>query len=473
MLKKFIRQAGKDRFFKQQPRAQGRGSDAPPWRMLLRLCVIALAAMLLFAMIRIPSFTSVNLFLLPCLLALLLWRIQQLQSRLTRMTEQPDEQQLAVQSQQLEALLETSPLAMAYIVNRKLKRVNEAFLALFDCTEASSINLTTRQFYQSDEQYEQTGRTLYVLLNEGKVVTIDLQLQTGTGNPRWVRLHGKALDPAIPGLGNIWVYQDISVERATAQALRNAKELAEGTSRTKTEFLANMSHELRTPMHAILGFAEIGMKKADKNPGKVQQYFDRILLSGNRLLSLLNDLLDLAKMEVGKMEYHLEKKNLAVLLHEVNDELAALIEQKQITIMLDCQSSSLMAQFDPVRITQVMRNLLTNAIKFSPINGKIMITAGISHVESSGPLVKVNIRDQGPGIPDDELESIFGKFIQSSSTKTGAGGSGLGLAICSEIIHAHHGSIQACNLPEGGTCFSFSFPVNPDQPTTGTPDNAT
>jgi PAS domain S-box-containing protein len=370
-------------------------------------------------------------------------------------------EQVEMQSRQLSALLDASPLAMAYIVDRHLKQVNGAFLELFDCDEGSAINFTTRQFYQSDEQFERTGRLLYHLLNEGKVVTTELQLQTGHGQLLWCRLHGKALNPAVPGLGTIWVYQDFSAERAAENALRTAKELAEETSRTKTEFLANMSHELRTPMHAILGFAEMGQNRAIQ-PGqeKLQQYFNRILSSGNRLLSLLNDLLDLAKMEVGRMEYHLSDDDLAQTLHEVCDELSALAESSGVRIELHSEPTPLIATFDNVRIGQVIRNLLTNAIKFSPRDGVIRIEAsvqrGVAH-----PVVRVTVTDQGPGIPVSELESIFDKFIQSSGTKTGAGGTGLGLAICREIMHAHQGEIRAENAAAGGAVFSFTFPVRP------------
>lgn len=370
-------------------------------------------------------------------------------------------EQVEMQSRQLSALLDASPLAMAYIVDRNLKQVNAAFLELFDCDEASVLNGSTRPFYQSTEQYERTGRLLYHLLNEGKVVTTELQLQTGRGHPLWCRLHGKALNPAVPGLGTIWVYQDFSSEREAEDALRAAKELAEETSRTKTEFLANMSHELRTPMHAILGFADMGQNRATQpDQEKLRQYFSRILTSGNRLLSLLNDLLDLAKMEVGRMAYQLNEEDLTVPLREVCEELSALAENSGVHIELVADPPPMTATFDSVRIGQVIRNLLTNAIKFSPRGGIIRVEARIQH-GAAYPVVRVQVSDQGPGVPPAELESIFNKFIQSSGTKTGAGGTGLGLAICREIMHAHQGEIRAENAVGGGAVFSFTFPVRP------------
>jgi PAS domain S-box-containing protein len=373
-------------------------------------------------------------------------------------------EQVEMQSRQLAALLDACPLAMAYIVDRHLKQVNHAFLELFDCDEPHAINFTTRQFFLSDEQYDRTGRQLYHLLNEGKVITTELQLQTGKGELIWCRLHGKALNPSVPGLGTIWLYQDFSSERAAEDALRAAKELAEESSRSKTEFLANMSHELRTPMHAILGFAEMGQKRAlSSGEEKIQQYFQRIMSSGDRLLSLLNDLLDLAKMEVGRMEYKMADEDLARHLREICDELTGMAENNDLHIETDIAPQPLIAHFDSLRIGQVMRNLLSNAIKFSPPSSRILVKAGI--VQSAGyPVVRVQVADQGSGIPVNELESIFDKFIQSSSTKTGAGGTGLGLAICREIIHAHQGEIFAENIPGGGAEFSFTFPLQPRHP---------
>jgi len=370
------------------------------------------------------------------------------------------EEQVETQRRQLAALLDASPLAMAYIVDRQLKQVNHAFLDLFDCNELACIDFTTRQFFLSEDQYQRTGQRMYKLLNAGQVATTELQLQTGRGQRMWCRLYGKALNPAVPGLGTIWLYQNFSAERAAEDALRRAKEQAEESDRSKTEFLANMSHELRTPMHAILGFAEMGKLRAEQaEQDRILQYFLRILASGNRLLSLLNDLLDLAKMEVGRMQYHMKPNDLSQCLQEACNEVALGADQQGIQIHLTCNPQPLIAVFDGMRLAQVIRNLLSNALKFSESGNTIRIAAAI-HSASEGPEVSVAISDQGPGIPAAELDTIFDKFTQSSTTKNGAGGTGLGLAICREIITAHHGNIRADNLPAGGAIIRFTLPLN-------------
>ncbi|QEL57001.1 ATP-binding protein [Chromobacterium paludis] len=368
------------------------------------------------------------------------------------------EEQVEVQSRQLAALLDASPLAMAYIVDRHLRQVNNAFLELFQQQGRNVIGQPTLPYFENPDQWERTGKALYSLLNDGKVVQIEVRLRTGHGRLFWCRLHGRAVNPSVPKLGTIWVYQDISAQRTVEDTLRRAKILAEETSRAKTEFLANMSHELRTPLHAILGFTEMGQLRAQSlGDAKLEQYFGRINASGNRLLTLLNDLLDMAKMEVGRMDYAISRNSLSQCLREACEEITPLASRSQIHIQLECQPELLVADIDPFRIGQVIRNLLSNAVKFTPPGSEILVQGKLTEQDGQEWAI-VSVEDAGPGIPEKELETIFDKFIQSSATKTGAGGTGLGLAISREIIHAHHGRISAQNRPEGGAAFTFRIP---------------
>lgn len=367
-------------------------------------------------------------------------------------------EQVEVQNRQFAALLDASPMAMAYIVDRKLKQVNRSFLDLFERKESDVLDHSTMPYFVDREQWERTGKALYNLLNDGKVVQAEVKLRTGSGRIFWCRLSGKAVKPSVPKLGTIWLYQDFSADRELEDTLRHAKILAEDSNRAKTEFLANMSHELRTPLHAILGFTDIGVAKARHlQDERIGQYFEKINASGNRLLSLLNDLLDIAKMDVGKMEYQFARYDLMQCLNEACDELTPIAAKNGIAIHLHYSTDSILATFDALRIGQVIRNLLSNAIKFSPAHGSIWVTGSVREYGDQEEVL-VTVEDSGPGIPTDELEAIFDKFTQSSTTKTGAGGTGLGLAICKEIILAHKGQISARNAPEQGAIFSFSFP---------------
>jgi len=239
-------------------------------------------------------------------------------------------------------------------------------------------------------------------------------------------------------------------------ALLQAKELAEAANRTKSEFLANMSHELRTPLHGILSFAGFGLKRAaTASPVKVRDYFQQIDQSGRVLLLLLNDLLDLAKWEAGRMPCAYQRIDLGGLLATVVDEFRSLTAERRLTILFRAPDSPVNIVLDPPKMMQVLRNLISNAVKFSPDGGSIELSL---HQDPSS--VVVGVHDRGVGIPDEELTTIFDQFVQSTRTKTGAGGTGLGLAICREIVTAHQGRIWAEQRPGGGASLFVTLPVH-------------
>lgn len=252
------------------------------------------------------------------------------------------------------------------------------------------------------------------------------------------------------------------VEERTAD-LFDAKERAEAANQAKSEFLANISHELRTPMHAVLSFADLGKRKADPQATHLQRYFDRIQHSGSRLMLLLNDLLDLSKLEAGQMLLSIAPAQIPDLIDSCQNELESLLKTKAIELEVENKATHCKVNCDSQRITQVIHNLLGNAIKFSPNDTKIQITLENAdrqntQVAQQGGLT-IAVSDYGVGIPQEELETVFDKFVQSSKTKTGAGGTGLGLAICKEIISRHDGRIWAEQNPHGGAVFKLWLPL--------------
>lgn len=259
---------------------------------------------------------------------------------------------------------------------------------------------------------------------------------------------------------------ELVAERTTE--LLAAKNAAEKADRIKSEFLANMSHELRTPLHAILSFSRLGQDQATVQADeKTQRYFSRIVSAGERLLALVSDLLDLSKIEAGKMQVDLHPCDLVQLLREVAAEFEVLAQQRKQQWHLPSADLLAPVTVDPVRFTQVLRNVLSNAMKFSPDGGEINVlvepvtmTLGRRTVDLAIPVAawRIAVIDEGIGIPEDELETVFDSFVQSSKTRTGAGGTGLGLAICREIVAAHRGSISARNRPQGGAVFEILIP---------------
>ena len=241
--------------------------------------------------------------------------------------------------------------------------------------------------------------------------------------------------------------------------LNTAKEQADQANQAKTSLLMNMSHEFRTPMHAILNYTSMGLKKLDSaEREKLKKYLTNIRQSGLRLLELLNALLDLAKLEFGKLELKPSRGDLTQIVRQSQAELGSLFEAKHLELTVDCRSKDPCAVFDRERVIQVFINLLSNAIKFSPKGSTILVTIANSNLPERGPAFHCTVSDNGVGIPEGEQETIFDKFTQSSKTNTGAGGSGLGLAICREIVHLHGGAIWADASPSGGASIHFVIP---------------
>jgi len=245
-----------------------------------------------------------------------------------------------------------------------------------------------------------------------------------------------------------------------------AREQAETANASKSEFLANMSHELRTPMHAILGFANLGKEKVrHEKDATIKEYFNVIINSGERLMLLLNNLLDISRLDAGYTELQLDKNDLAEIVMSSVHDFKKMMDDRNLQLKLNPGKNKETCIFDKKLIQQVVDNLIGNAIKFSEMGSDIKIDIDddvlSTATEQNISAIRFSITDYGADIPESELEEIFDKFIQSTATKTGAGGTGLGLSISKGIIRAHKGKIWAENLGDDGVVFHFVIPKLP------------
>ena len=257
--------------------------------------------------------------------------------------------------------------------------------------------------------------------------------------------------------GAVLSFRNISEQQHTRAQLEEAMVETEAARRAddaKTEFLANMSHEMRTPISSILGFADIALRRiGTASREKVRGYLEHIDESGQRLLALINNLLDLSKLESGIETLTLESANLREVVASVIGEFRTLLMPSNLSIRLT-DGTGIQASVERVKFMQVIHNVLANAVRFAPKNSEIKID-----ITRLGDSVRVSVSDRGVGIPPKEIDAVFDKFAQSSNTKTGAGGTGLGLAICREIVNLHGGRIWAENRKGGGARFVIELPL--------------
>jgi signal transduction histidine kinase len=260
--------------------------------------------------------------------------------------------------------------------------------------------------------------------------------------------------------------QDL-VREQTVDVMR-AKEDAEAANRAKSEFLAKMSFDLRTPLQTVLSYSRLGQAMNGGDRQQVATYFANIAAAGRELLDLINDLLDLSKLEAGKMDLDPHSGDLGEIARAVGRDLEPALCARGLHLTLRIRDDTPRAMFDSRRISQVVRNLYANAIKFSPSSGgeirvdvsPAALPAAGGELCSPGEGVRLAVADQGIGIPAAELGRLFEKFGQGG-TGASTGGSGLGLAICKEIVEAHGGSIRAANDVHGGAIFEVVLPVEP------------
>jgi signal transduction histidine kinase len=229
------------------------------------------------------------------------------------------------------------------------------------------------------------------------------------------------------------------------------------SNRLKSEFLANVSHELRTPLNSILGFAELLRDTVAGNPDqKAARYLQNILMAGRNLLELINDLLDLAKIEAGRMDVRAEQLSLNDLFEGLINLLKPLAEGKELEIVPLVAADVPIVTTDATKLQQVLYNLLSNAIKFSPNEGRIDLSAAVVDGES----VRIVVKDNGPGIAVDQQEVIFEKFRQIDGSVTRKhSGTGLGLAISKELIALLGGTIGVDSMPGQGAAFWVVLPM--------------
>jgi PAS domain S-box-containing protein len=352
-------------------------------------------------------------------------------------------------------LLDTNPLPISVTdAEGIVVQVNRAWEEYKGLERAMVMGRRLAGFLPSDEA-QVAQRYNQQLLSLGGQAFFETKVLHGDGARHETRVIKAAISDVQSNVsGVLTIFVDVSEFREAERATQEARQAAEEASRAKSEFVANMSHELRTPLQSILGFAELGALRGRAQP-RLAEMFGDIHSAGQRMLALVNDLLEVSKLESTVGTFHLERIDVRGLVQPVVQELEPLLNRNQQCMNIQMVDLPLVAKVDPLRLQQVIRNVLANAIKFSPPGSAITLSG---RIDSRGQ-VHLEVQDEGPGIPEHELEKIFEAFVQSSKTKDGSGGTGLGLAICRKIIEAMGGQIFALNLSPRGASFHIVLPA--------------
>jgi signal transduction histidine kinase/CheY-like chemotaxis protein len=285
-------------------------------------------------------------------------------------------------------------------------------------------------------------------------------------------LRGKRLEIAALHADNTARVQELS--RLTTELDRRGSELAQANlriqeaNRAKSQFLANMSHELRTPLNSIIGFSEIlGEKLAGKTEPRFVRFLHNILSSGRHLLGLINDILDLSKIEAGKMELIFEPVSVANVVHGVESVMQGVAGRRKIRLEVELAEGIPPIVADPPRLKQVLYNLLSNAVKFSPEGSTVKLRAGIvsrtlqGSASGPAPVLALEVVDQGLGIRTEDQQLIFEEFRQvDGGTTRNMGGTGLGLALVKRFVEMHGGAIEVESDPGRGSTFRVLLPTD-------------
>ena len=291
-------------------------------------------------------------------------------------------------------------------------------------------------------------------LEFGAPVSVEIEIAVGAV-PRWIEFRCKVL---AGGSGTVCVMRDVTARRWHAIAMRQARDEAESASRAKSAFIATISHELRTPLNAIMGFSEMLHRDLSINEGSARQAdYSRIIReSGEHLMSLVKDLLDISKIEAGRLSICTEPFHAPDVIASSVDTLRPAIAAKSITLDVSIADDLGEMNADKRALKQMLMNLLSNACKFTPEGGRIEL-AGTMEAGN----VLLSVRDNGIGIPPEHIAKLGEPFYQVDSSLTRQlEGAGLGLAIVRGLADLHGGRLEIESTPGEGSCFRLLLPLD-------------
>jgi two-component system sensor histidine kinase/response regulator len=362
--------------------------------------------------------------------------------------------------QENEAILENAQAGIAVVEDRHIVRCNRRMDEIFAYPPGGLVGQSARVFYFSTQEFEAAGAEIYRILGECGVYSGEINMRCMDSRNLWCHVSARALDLADPLGKSVWIFDDVTERRVAEMALVEAKSKAEAAAEAKSMFLTNMSHEIRTPMNAIIGLSHLVQKT--ELTARQRDYARKIHSAGTALLGIVNDILDFSKIEAGQIS--LECINFS--LDDILDNVAVIIGQraqdKGLELLIDQPPDAPRTlRGDPLRLSQVLTNLVSNAVKFTVAG---TITVAFEQCESVASKVKLRfeVRDTGIGMSEAQVLRLFQPFSQADgSTTRKYGGTGLGLSICKRLVELMGGEIGVDSSPGKGSVFFFSVELDP------------
>lgn len=365
-------------------------------------------------------------------------------------------EELSRVNEELVTLFATAASGIALLRGGQICSCNPSLARILLTPQDQLIGTTLDPFFQGSGEWQHLRDEATAEMARGGIFSTNAEIRRGDGSTLWVALRANAIDPAHPEAGAVLVIDDISAAYLASRQLAAARDMAEQAARLKSEFLAHMSHELRSPINAVLGFAELilGTPLADHQ----RDYVRKVQASGRHLLLIVNDVLDLSKVEAGKLRIEQTEFRLAAVVRSAVDSIAAATADKGLELIVETDPA-LPPRYtgDPLRITQILMNLLTNALKFTQ-RGEI--TLAIRANPQGG--LHFSVTDTGIGMSPEQISRLFERFTQADdSTARLYGGTGLGLAICRQLADLMQGDVGVQSSPGKGSTFWVNLPLIP------------
>ncbi len=368
------------------------------------------------------------------------------------------ERQFKAQLAKLELVVEHAAIGIFHVVENQFAWVSRAAADIFGYKDdEESLLQPMSLIFEHEEAYQHTLSAAEERFANDQIFHTDLRMRRKDGSLFWCSLTGKIIDLSSPEQGVVWLTKDSSRQKEEERQLQLAKERAEEANQAKNDFLANISHELRTPMNAIiLGIERLSLDQEMLNEEQ-QLCISKAKNAADFLLGMIDDLLDFAQIEAGKLQLTSAPFELEGAVRGAVQSVRYLAEEKGLSLRWEIAAD--IPRFvvgDALRLQQILVNLLNNSIKFSE-QGEIFVQAATEKQQKDALLLIFQVRDQGIGIPSDRLHEIFEKFVQvDSSIRRVKEGVGLGLTICSQLCALMDGRIGAESEPGQGSIFTFT-----------------